>query len=62
MGDLSIFAERLKEARIQRDMKQIELAKAIGVSAQTISMNEKSEKDGKGKTQLLKMPLQLQKS
>ena len=57
MGDLSIFAERLKEARIQRDMKQNELAKAIGVSAQTISMYEKSEKDGKGKNPTLENAL-----
>ena len=53
MGDLSIFSKRLKEARIQCGMKQNELAKAIDVSAQTISMYEKNEKDGKGKNPTL---------
>lgn len=40
MFDTKIFAERLKAARTNRHMSQAELAKAVGVSAATISSYE----------------------
>lgn len=40
MFDTKIFAERLKSARTKRHMSQAELAKAVGVSAATISSYE----------------------
>jgi transcriptional regulator with XRE-family HTH domain len=41
--DKKIFSERLKKARADKNMKQSELAQAIGVSAATISSYERSE-------------------
>ena len=41
--DKKIFSERLKKARADKNMKQSELAQAIGVSATTISSYERSE-------------------
>lgn len=39
----ALFSERLKKARADKNMKQSELAQAIGVSAATISSYERSE-------------------
>ncbi len=41
--DKKIFSERLKKARTDKNMKQSELALAIGVSAATISSYERNE-------------------
>lgn len=40
MFDTKLFAERLKKARGQKQISQAELAKAVGVSAATISSYE----------------------
>ena len=53
MGDLSIFAKRLREARESRGMKQNALAEKVGVSAQTISAYEKGGQADKGKNPTL---------
>lgn len=42
MFDTKAFAERLKKARGQKQLSQAELAKAVGVSAATISSYETS--------------------
>jgi len=42
MFDTKIFAEHLKKARGQKQLSQAELAKAVGVSAATISSYETS--------------------
>lgn len=44
MGDMAVFAERLKEARETKGLKQKELAEKIGVTPQTISAYEKTGK------------------
>ncbi|MBS1405023.1 MAG: helix-turn-helix transcriptional regulator [Oscillospiraceae bacterium] len=46
---LTIFAQRMKQARESKKMKQNELAKAIGVTPTTISSYEKSDDEGNGK-------------
>lgn len=46
---LTIFAQRMKQAREQKNMKQNELAKAVGVTPTTISAYEKSDNEGNGK-------------
>lgn len=46
---LTIFAQRMKQAREQKNMKQNELAKIIGVTPTTISSYEKSDDEGNGK-------------
>lgn len=53
MGELTIFAKRLKEAREKCNIRQNALASKIGVTAQTISAYEKAETDGKGKNPTL---------
>ena len=53
MGELTIFAKRLKEAREKCKIKQNALALKIGVTAQTISAYEKAETGGKGKNPTL---------
>lgn len=40
MFDVKIFSERLKSARAEKGLSQVELAKAVGVSAATISSYE----------------------
>ena len=42
---MSKFSEVLKELRTSRNVTQAELAKAIGVSASTIGMYEKGERE-----------------
>lgn len=44
---LTIFAERMKQARTGAGMKQNELAKAVGVTPATISAYEKASTDVK---------------
>lgn len=44
MPELVLFAQRMKEAREKRGLKQKELADAVGVSPQTISAYEKTGK------------------
>ena len=46
---LTIFAQRMKQAREQKNMKQNELAKIVGVTPTTISSYEKSDDEGNGK-------------
>lgn len=46
---LTIFAQRMKQAREKKNLKQNELAKAIGVTPTTISSYEKSDEEGNGK-------------
>lgn len=53
MGELTIFAKRLKEAREKCNIRQNALASEVGVTAQTISAYEKAETDGKGKNPTL---------
>ncbi len=53
MGELTMFAKRLKEIREKRGLKQVELAKILEVSPQTVSAYEKAEiatKAGKNPT------------
>lgn len=53
MGDMAVFAERLKEAREAKSLKQKDLAEQIGVSYQTISAYEKIDAAGKSKNPTL---------
>ena len=53
MGELTIFAKRMKEARENCNLRQNALASKVGVTAQTISAYEKAEIDGKGKNPTL---------
>ena len=53
MGELTIFAKRMKEARENCNLRQNALASKVGVTAQTISAYEKAETDGKGKNPTL---------
>lgn len=46
---LTIFAQRMKQAREEKGIKQNELAKAVGVTPTTISAYEKSDDEGNGK-------------
>ena len=46
---LTIFAQRMKQAREEKGFKQKELAKAVGVTPTTISAYEKSDDEGNGK-------------
>lgn len=46
---LTIFAQRMKQAREAKELKQNELAKAVGVTPTTISAYEKSDDEGNGK-------------
>lgn len=46
---LTIFAERMKQSRERKGMKQNELAKAINVTPTTISSYEKADTEGNGK-------------
>lgn len=46
---LTIFAQRMKQAREEKNLKQNELAKAVGVTPTTISAYEKSDEEGNGK-------------
>ncbi len=46
---LTVFAERMKQARTQAGMKQTELAKAVHLTPTTISAYEKADTDGNGK-------------
>lgn len=46
---LTTFAQRMKQAREKKGLKQNELAKAVGVTPTTISAYEKSDTDGNGK-------------
>lgn len=46
---LTIFAQRMKQAREEKGLKQNELAKAVGVTPTTISAYEKSDDEGNGK-------------
>lgn len=39
-----MFSERLKELRLEADMKQLELAKILGISASTIGMYEQGRR------------------
>ncbi len=43
MGELTMFAKRLKEIREKRGLKQIDLAEKLDMSPQTISAYEKAE-------------------
>ncbi len=53
MGETTIFAKRLKEAREKCNLKQKILASKVGVTAQTISAYEKAETGGNGKNPTL---------
>ncbi len=46
---LTAFAQRLKQIREKNGIKQNELAKAVGVTSNTISSYEKSDIEGNGK-------------
>lgn len=46
---LTVFAERMKQARTQAGIKQNELAKTVHVTPTTISAYEKADTDGNGK-------------
>ena len=46
---LTVFAERMKQARTQQGIKQNELAKAVHVTPTTISAYEKADTEGNGK-------------
>lgn len=46
---LTVFAQRMKQAREAKSLKQNELAKAVGVTPTTISAYEKSDDEGNGK-------------
>lgn len=46
---LTTFAQRMKNAREEKGLKQNELAKIIGVTPTTISSYEKADSDGNGK-------------
>lgn len=46
---LTTFAQRMKQAREKKGLKQNELAKAVGVTPTTISAYEKSDTEGNGK-------------
>lgn len=53
MTELTMFAKRLKEIREKRGLKQVELARILNVSPQTVSAYEKAEiatKAGKNPT------------
>ena len=53
MGEPTIFAKRMKEAREKCNFKQNALALKVGITPQTISAYEKAETDGKGKNPTL---------
>lgn len=53
MGEPTIFAKRMKEAREKFNLKQKALALKVGVTAQTISAYENAEIGGKGKNPTL---------
>ena len=53
MGEATIFAKRMKEAREKCKLKQNILALKVGVTPQTISAYENAETDGKGKNPTL---------
>lgn len=59
MESISLFAERLKEVRTKRGMKQAELAEEVGVSTQTISAYEKGGTIGKGKNPTLENAIRI---
>lgn len=46
---LTIFAQRMKQSRENKGLKQNELAKIVGVTPTTISAYEKSDDEGNGK-------------
>lgn len=46
---LTIFAQRMKQSRENKGLKQNELAKIVGVTPTTISAYEKSDEEGNGK-------------
>lgn len=46
---LTIFAQRMKQSRERKGMKQNELAKAVKVTPTTISSYEKADTEGNGK-------------
>ena len=45
--ELSSFARRMREARVQKGIKQNQLADEIGLTPQTISLYEKATEGGK---------------
>lgn len=61
MGELTIFARRLKESRERSGLKQKELAEQVNVTPQTISAYEKAEVDGKGKNPTLENAVEIAK-
>lgn len=61
MGNPTIFAKRLKEAREAKGIKQRDLAERIGVSYQTISAYEKSDTAGKVKNPTLENAVSIAK-
>ena len=61
MGELTIFARRLKESRERSGLKQKELAEQVEVTPQTISAYEKAEVDGKGKNPTLENAVEIAK-
>lgn len=61
VGELTIFARRLKESRERSGLKQKELAEQVEVTPQTISAYEKAEVDGKGKNPTLENAVEIAK-
>lgn len=59
MGELTVFAKRLREVRERCGLKQNALAAKIGVTAQTISAYEKADIGGKGKNPTLETAVSL---
>lgn len=62
MDSMSIFAERLKEIRTKRNLKQNELAQRVGVTPQTISAYEKGGAVSNGKNPTLENAVEIAKA
>ena len=61
MEELNIFAQRMRETRINKGLKQKELADKVSVTPQTISAYEKAGPDGKGKNPTLENAIAIAK-
>lgn len=62
MGDLTIFAQRMKQSRERLGLKQKDLAERVSVTPQTISAYEKADVGGKGKNPTLENAVEIAKA
>lgn len=60
--ELSSFARRMREARVQKGIKQNQLADETGLTPQTISLYEKATEGGKGGQPTLKNAVAIAKA